>query len=78
MPESTEQVVVAPPLGRVVRYKRDWVGNDLTASLMWCETHNEPLWVFGDGSFECPHARVVGWSPREHVVVAPPWERSDA
>lgn len=72
--ERFVQVVVAAPLGRVVRYKRDQVGNDLTASLMWCDTHHEPLWVYGDDSYECPHTRVVGWSQEPHNIVAPPWE----
>ena len=73
-PTSTVQVVVAPPLGRVIRYKRDQVGNDLTAVLMWCDMHHEPVWVYGDGSFECPHAVTIGWSPDEHPIVAGPWE----
>ena len=62
------------PSGRVVRYKKDAVGNDLSAVLRWCQTHNEPLWVYGDGSFTCPHERIVGWSPDEHVIVDAPWE----
>lgn len=74
MRRGTVQVVVVPPLGRVVRYKRDEVGNDLTATLGWCETHNEPTWVYGDGSFTCPQERVVGWDTGDHVLVDPPWE----
>lgn len=67
------QVVVTPE-GRVVRYKRDEVGNDLTAALMWCETHQEALWVYSDQSYHCPYDRVVGFMTDEHVVVDPPWE----
>lgn len=75
-PRGTVQVLVVPPLGRVIRYKVDQVGNDLTATLMWCDLHHEPVWVYGDGSFECPHERIVGWSPHEHPIVTPPWEPS--
>lgn len=74
MSERIVQVVVVPPLGRVVRYKRDQVGNDLTAVLMWCETHEEPVWVYDDESSECPHTRIVGGDTYDHVIVSPPWE----
>lgn len=69
------QVVVVPPHSRVVRYRRDMVGNDLTASLMWCDTHHEPLWVYGDGSYECPHTRIIECDSEDHVIIPPPWER---
>ena len=69
------QVVVVPPLGRVVRYKTDAVGNDLTAVLRWCSTHHEPVWVYGDGSYECPQTRVIEFDDGTHVIVDPPWEQ---
>lgn len=71
---------------RVTRHAVDQVGNNLTAQLLWCAKHVEPVWVYNDGSFECPHNRsfgyrwdlgttVVGWdSDGEHDLVAPPWE----
>lgn len=70
------RVVVAclPPQRRVVRYKKDQVGNDLTAVLQWCAKHNEPVWVYNDTSWECPHTVVVGWDTGDHEIVAPPWE----
>ena len=71
---SSTQVVVAPPLRRVVRYHRDMVGNDLTATLRWCETHAEPVWQYADGSFVCPQERVIGFDDETHVLVAAPWE----
>ncbi len=71
---ATTQTVVTPA-GRVVRYKRDQVGNDLTAHLAWCETHSEPVWVYGDLSWECPHTIAVGWSPDAHRITSPPWEK---
>jgi hypothetical protein len=74
--ERLVQTLVVPPLGRVVRYKVDLVGNDLTATLRWCETHHEPVWVFGDGSYECPQARVIEHDDGSHVIVDPPWEGS--
>ena len=72
---------------RVTRHAVDQVNNNLTAQLLWCAKHVEPVWVFNDGSFECPHTTVVGWDSdgwwrpraamrwqREHDLVAPPWE----
>ncbi len=60
---------------RVTRHAVDQVNNNLTAQLMWCATHVEPVWVHNDGSFECPHTTVVGWdSDGAHDIVAPPWE----
>jgi hypothetical protein len=59
--------------GVVVRHAVDQVNNDLTAALRWCATHVEPVWVYGDGSYMCPHERDVGWAPDGHDVVAFPW-----
>jgi hypothetical protein len=59
--------------GTVVRHAVDQVGNNLTAFLGWCATHVEPAWVYGDGSFSCPHEGVVGWAPDGHEIVAFPW-----
>jgi len=60
---------------RVTRHAVDQVNNNLTAQLLWCATHVEPVWVYGDGSFQCPHAVAVGWdSDGDHNLVAPPWE----
>lgn len=70
----TLQVVVTPDRNRVVRYKRDMVGNDLTCVLRWCDTHDEPLWVYDDGSFECPWTRTTRDTTAEHSVVDGPWE----
>lgn len=58
---------------QIVRHAVDQVGNNLTARLEWCSTHVEPVWVYGDGSFSCPHDLVVGWSPDEHVITEGPW-----
>ena len=77
MPSPQRQTIVTPT-GRVVRYHRDQVGNDLTAHLAWCSTHCEPVWVYGDGSWECPHTRAVEWDTGDHVIVAAPWEGPDA
>lgn len=55
--------------GDLIRHAIDSVGNNLTATLRWCETHVEPVWQFGDGSFQCPHELVVGWaSDGGHVI----------
>ncbi len=59
--------------GRVVRYRVDAVGNHLNAVLWWCETHAEPVWVYSDGSYECPEVKVTGWDQGNHVIVDPPW-----
>lgn len=73
MASSTQTIVT--PAGRVVRYKRDEVGNDLTAHLAWCETHSEPVWVYGDLSWECPHDVIVQCPSYNHRIAAPPWEK---
>lgn len=62
--------------GRVVRYKVDQVGNDLTAVLRWCETHIDPVWVYSDGSFECPHDQITEVHSDDHAIVDAPWERA--
>lgn len=71
--QHADYVAVVPPLGRVVRYSKDQVGNDLTAALQWCDLHDEPVWIYGDGSFCCPHERVVEVA-EDHLIVTPPWE----
>jgi hypothetical protein len=73
---TTTEVVVYPG-GRVVKYKRDRVGNDLTAVLRWCWTHEQPLWVHDDGSFTCPWTWKVTRSTKpygQHVIGPAPWE----
>lgn len=77
-PAARRQVVVVPDTRRVIRYKRDQVGNDLIAVLRWCSTHDEPLWVYDDGSFGCPHEATVGWNPDGHEITDGPWEAPDA
>ena len=61
------------PDRRVIRYSRDAVGNDLTAVLRWCVTHNDPVWVFGDGSYECPHDTTTRVQS-DHELIDAPWE----
>ena len=73
---GTTDVVVAPGLQRVIRYRVDGVGNDLTATLRWCDTHHEPVWVYGDDSYECPHDRVVEVYSDDHALIDAPWEQS--
>ncbi len=71
------QVECIRPLNRVIRWRRDHVGNDLTCVLRWCATHDEPVWQYGDGSFGCPHEAVVGWSPEPHEITDGPWEERE-
>jgi len=66
--------VVTNELGRVQRYKVDQVGNDLSTTLMWCNTHHEPVWIYGDGSYQCPYDTIVEVRSDDHEIVAPPWE----
>lgn len=74
MKPSTAEVVVTAT-GRVVRYKSDQVGNDLTAHLAWCATHLEPVWVFSDGSYTCPFDLAVQCPQDDHDLTnPPPWE----
>lgn len=62
------------PNGALLRHQIDAVGNNLTARLMLCVPHLEPVWVFQDGSYACPHELVVGWNPDGHVLVPGLWE----
>lgn len=72
--KNTVQVVVVPASRRVLRYKGDAVGNDLTAVLRWCETHNEPVWEYDDGSFSCTHDLITEVHSDDHRLVDAPWE----
>lgn len=74
LPKRSTKIVVDPKTHRTVRYKRDMVGNDLTATLMWCNTHHQPVWVYDDGSYGCPHTHIVEWDTRDHTIETPPWE----
>jgi hypothetical protein len=49
-------------------------GNRLDAALMWCASHFEPVWVYDDGSYECPQTRIVEFDDHTHVIVEAPWE----
>lgn len=76
--ERLPDEVIVDRRRRVVRDRIDLVGNDLTATLRWCSTHNEPVWEFNDGSSECPvDARVGGPIAEGHVIVDGPWELPD-
>lgn len=55
---------------RVIRHGR-LVG---PAVLRWCATHLEPLWIFDDGSFACPHDLMVETTTPDHELVDGPWE----
>lgn len=70
-----QEVAIVPPLNRVIRWHKSLVGSDLSCVLRWCETHVEPVWVHRDGSYECPHTRVVEFDTGDHVIVDPPWEQ---
>lgn len=73
---KSDLTIAVMPSGRVVRYKVDQVGNDLTATLRWCETHSEPVWVYSDGSFTCPHDLIVEVHNDNHTLTDAPWERA--
>jgi hypothetical protein len=64
--------------GRLVVNTIDQVGNELTHTLMWCEEHHQPVWLYGDGSFVCwwedrtgHRQNLTGWGcgPEFHTVV---------
>jgi hypothetical protein len=60
--------------GTITRHAVDQVGNDLTAVLKWCATHVEPVRVFGDRPYTCPHNQTVGWaSDGECMILTFPW-----
>lgn len=71
--ERLPDEVIVDGRRRVVRDRIDLVGNDLTATLRWCATHNEPVWEFNDGSSGCPYDSVTETSS-EHDIVDGPWE----
>lgn len=70
---ESDQILVTPA-GRVRRYRQDMAGNRLDAALMWCASHFEPVWVYDDGSYECPQTRIVEFDDHTHVIVEAPWE----
>ena len=45
-----------------------------TRTLKWCNTHDEPIWVWDDGSNQCPYELIVEVRT-EHEIVDPPWEK---
>ena len=52
---------------RVTRHAVDQVNNNLTAQLLWCATHVEPLWSFIGTALVLGWEEVeAGWSPTEH------------
>lgn len=61
-------VFVTIEQGVLVRNKIDDVGNNLTCRLHWCDTHHEPVWIYGDGSYCCPHDQITD-TISEHQVV---------
>jgi hypothetical protein len=71
--ERLPDEVIVDRRRRVARDRIDLVGNDLTATLRWCATHNEPVWEFNDGSYQCPYDCVTQASS-EHEIVDGPWE----
>lgn len=73
MTERSEHITIEWD-GQVIRHKIDVVGNDLTAHLLWCKTHNEPVWRYSDGSYTCPQEWIIQWDDGTHVLVRPPWE----
>lgn len=73
-PVGTTNLFVVPESRRVRLYRVDAVGNNLDAVLRWCSTHMEPVWVFDDGSFECPYDRVVQVYSDDHELIDGPWE----
>jgi hypothetical protein len=75
--ERLPDMVIVNSRRRVVRDRVDLVGNDLTATLRWCSEHNEPVWEFGDGSYECPHDVATGVPTDGHELVDGPWELPD-
>lgn len=42
--------------------------------LAWGETHNEPAWVYSDGSKGCWWEATIGAGSDDHSIVAGPWE----
>lgn len=86
--KGTRSLLVVPDSRRVRLYHVDAVGNNLDRVLRWCDTHDQPVWVYDDGSFECPHDHTIAGcgatgrapsdhrldSPGDHLIVDGPWE----
>ena len=43
------------------------------AHLAWCSVHDEPVWVYSDGSWGCPYDYVVSFT-EDHALAVAPWE----
>lgn len=74
-------IEVDPESRDVVFHQVDQVGNNLTKRLVWCARHQEPVWLYGDGSFGCWWEDITGhkqhlaeFGPEDHEIVAGPWE----
>jgi hypothetical protein len=75
--ERLPDEVIVDERRRVIRDRIDLVGNDLTATLRWCATHNEPVWEFRHGSPTCRYDEVTQVT-HDHEIVDGPWELPEA
>lgn len=81
--KGSRALLVVPDSRRVRLYRVDIVGNNLDCVLRWCASHYEPVWVFDDGSFECPYDHMIDGcqhmnhtidKPGDHEITDGPWE----
>ncbi len=56
---------------QLVRNNGDPIGDSI---LMWCATHNEPAWLYDDGSSGCWWETTVEATSPDHEIVPGPWE----
>ena len=71
--ERIPTITYIDPEYGVVRDRQDMPGNDLTTVMRWCETHDEVVWLYNDGSYSCPQALAVEHDDGSHVLVRPPF-----
>jgi hypothetical protein len=38
------------------------------AVLKFCTAHLEPVWVYGDGTYSCPHDDILGYPSDTHIL----------
>jgi hypothetical protein len=74
MSKTYPREIVVDPHQRVTRVYVDYRGREVVATLRWCTTHLEPVWVWDDGSYTCPYDLVIEANTDDHVLDDAPWE----
>lgn len=65
--------VTREPDGTIVRVTDSLIGDQFVSTLRWCLTHQEPVWVYDDDSYECPYDVMVE-ANSVHSIIDGPWQ----